>query len=1204
LIRQYEYEEGAEDDGPDVSAARLDSLENEEVKENNAESKSTEELQLEKEEEKLSEMEADLSNEANNYMRSKQEIKQLQIQLKKMKQQVGGLRKKVERERARQRQQLNEAKEMEGEKSTSAQQQQQEAEDEEEAHGVGLFDMDIFGTFQNDDIDGGEGTSAEIATPQAVVEKFDGTIPKGWTGTTPQKKLDEICKKQKLPRPKYTKLPSNAGFRLTVVTTRNSEATELEAKHVDFYRDSSLKDYLATRALYSIDPTLQLYLVFPPVFRDLWLSWIDLANKEKKQAAKELGDAKQKRLDYLIGLISSSVSESVENDGDDTESKIEPSNVAESIKSVPLEWDEDTSNNGMLSKPEALTRMGMKLQSSFKKRQSTKPYQDMKTIRDMLPMASFRQPILDAVRQHPVTILRAETGAGKTTQCPQFLLEEDLLEGRGDRVQILCTQPRRVAAISVAERVAEEMCEPLGNTVGYQIRMESKRSANTKLLFCTTGIILRRLQDDRNLKGVTTVIVDEVHERQQQTDILLVMLRKLLSTTRPDLKVILMSATMDSDLFCSFFQGAPIIDVPGRTFPVAEYFLEDLLEATGHIIEEGSFHAIRDNRFDGEKSSLWVTTKGGEKRREVVDLSSANLDDQVLSEEYIGYSTATRKSMERVNEAVINFDLIEDVLAALFVPRRSTNYFKLPDGTDLTTGAILVFLPGLGEIKSLTERLDTSRIFGDKRCFQIIPMHSKLSSQDQRKAFAPAMKGCRKIILSTNVAETSVTIPDVTCVIDSGRIREVKRSKRFSTSVLALDWCSKASAKQRAGRAGRVRSGFALKLYSSHTAAEVMKASSEPELRRVPLEEVCLSILASGFARSCMDFLAEAPQPPDEESVRSAVKTLHDVGAIESPDANAGIMFQSEKLTPLGAHLAKLPVDVRLGKMLIFGALFRCIDPIVSIAASLSSQSPFSTFISDEAVAKAKQRTFMDPDSDFRTYCNLWDAYTKITDTSATAGRKFCHENYLNFSAMREIGEARLQFIDLLEGIGFLDRKPLVGEKSRIDPKLLRSSVFNEHGNKQDLIDAVICAGLYPNVAHIELSPSNNGYSVWHKDERLYFHNDSVFASRKRFNSSETWVVFHEKFGTSNRTSISTVCFAHPIVFILFGGPSLIKHTERLVIVDGMQIAMAAQTAVILSELRNKLDRLLKKMVKHADMTKMTASDHSMIDGIINIITL
>ena len=265
---------------------------------------------------------------------------------------------------------------------------------------------------------------------------------------------------------------------------------------------------------------------------------------------------------------------------------------------------------------------------------------------------------------------------------------------------------------------------------------------------------------------------------------------------------------------------------------------------------------------------------------------------------------------------------------------------------------------------------------------------------------------------------------------------------------------------------------------------------------------------------------------------------------------------------------------------------------VLTIAASLSSQSPFSTFVSDEAVAKAKQKVFADPDSDFQTYCNVWDAYSKASATSASAGRKFCYENYLNYVAMREISDGRRQFLELLCGIGFLDRKTVVG-----DPK------FNEHSNKEALIHAVICAGLYPNIARIDQSTYSNDYSIWHKDERIHFHKASSNAAKKRFGSSENWVVFHEKFGTPNRTSVSTTCFVHPIVLLLFGGSVVTKHVERLVIVDDwMQVGMAAQTGVILSELRKQVDLLLQKMVERADVSMMEKSDAIMIDGIINIL--
>ena len=391
-----------------------------------------------------------------------------------------------------------------------------------------------------------------------------------------------------------------------------------------------------------------------------------------------------------------------------------------------------------------------------------------------------------------------------------------------------------------------------------------------------------------------------------------------------------------------------------------------------------------------------------------------------------------------------------------------------------------------------------------------------------------------------------------------------------------------------------------------------MKAANEPELKRVPLEEICLSILASGFAkRGCMEFLSQAPQPPSRESVQQAIDILYAIGAISVQDnekVSDTTKERNEKwieiLTPLGKHLAKLPVDVRLGKMLIFGALFRCTDRVLTIAAALSSQSIFSTFLGGNAtVAKAKQRAFADTESDFLTLCNVWESYEIARSTAGSssfrAGRRFCDSNFLNHAAMREIGDARRQYLDLLCNIGYVDRK----EVSRHDKLLPNGSIYNENSDNSELFHAVLCAGLYPNVAHLEQRTTASNFTLLHKEERLYFHETSVNARKKQM-KNDSWVVFHEKFGTPHRVSISTTAFVHPLALVLFGGSHVaVKHLERLVILDDwIRMQMGAQLGVILIDLRKQLDAMLEQLINNEHPTQSKQMDFYENDTIQKIV--
>ena len=377
-----------------------------------------------------------------------------------------------------------------------------------------------------------------------------------------------------------------------------------------------------------------------------------------------------------------------------------------------------------------------------------------------------------------------------------------------------------------------------------------------------------------------------------------------------------------------------------------------------------------------------------------------------------------------------------------------------------------------------------------------------------------------------------------------------------------------------------------------------MKKSSEPELKRVPLEEVCLSILASGLGKDCEDFLMQAPQPPSNDSVQEALNVLEDVGAITS---------ERKFLTPLGQHLAKLPVDVRLGKMLILGSLFNCLDKVLTIAASLSSKSPFSTYLHDAATAKAKHKQFEDPDSDFATLCNVWEGYKDARSKSKRAGHSYCQTNYLNQAAMHEIASARKDFFSLLSGLGFVKKNGPSSHVSGSD-SFGDDSDINLNSNNWTLVHAVVFAGLNPNVARLKESKPGS-YTLWSKDQQIHFHRNSVNASKKRFSKDQNWLVFFEKFGTPHRTSVTTTCFVGSMPIMLFGGPLVVKHTDRIVVVnEWMEIEMAAQIGVMLKELRREVENLLLKLIvvndnDGGDRSKSLPERENVIKSIVDILS-
>ncbi|XP_014746641.1 PREDICTED: putative ATP-dependent RNA helicase DHX57 isoform X2 [Sturnus vulgaris] len=630
----------------------------------------------------------------------------------------------------------------------------------------------------------------------------------------------------------------------------------------------------------------------------------------------------------------------------------------------------------------SLYNENVKICMQFRQKKSSRHFQSMLYERQKLPAWQERENILGLLESHQVLVVSGMTGCGKTTQIPQFILDASL-QGSPSRVaNIICTQPRRISAISVAERVAKERTEKIGLTVGYQIRLESVKSSATRLLYCTTGVLLRRLEGDLTLQGVTHVIVDEVHERTEESDFLLLVLKDIM-VQRPDLRIILMSATLNAELFSQYFHSCPIINIPGRTFPVDQFFLEDVIAMTRYVLEGSSPYRRKVKQEQNERHRRTAFEEVEEDLRhagllETTDTVVRDSDpDQKLTlkqllTRYKGVSKAVLKTMFVMDLDKVNLELIEALLEWIVAGRHS-----------YPPGAVLIFLPGLAEIKMLYEQLQTNALFNNrhsKRCV-VYPLHSSLSSEEQQSVFLRTPVGVTKIIISTNIAETSVTINDVVYVIDSGKMKEKRYDPGKGMESLEDTFVSKANALQRKGRAGRVASGVCFHLFSSHHYNHQLVKQQLPEIQRVPLEQLCLRIkmLEMFSEQSLHSVLSRLIEPPRIESLQASKVRLRDLGAL-TPD---------EKLTPLGYHLASLPVDVRIGKLMLFGTIFRCLDPALTIAASLAFKSPFVSPWDKREEANKKKLEFAVGNSD---YLALLQAYK----TSSQSGMVFKYQRRLS----------------------------------------------------------------------------------------------------------------------------------------------------------------------------------------------------------------
>lgn len=730
-----------------------------------------------------------------------------------------------------------------------------------------------------------------------------------------------------------------------------------------------------------------------------------------------------------------------------------------------------------------LSRKSLQLRNQQEKWQESPEGQKMIEFRRSLPAYKEKDVLLKAVSENQVIVVSGETGCGKTTQLPQYILESEIEAARGAACSIICTQPRRISAMAVSERVAAERGEKLGESVGYKVRLEGIRGRDTRLLFCTTGILLRRLLLDRNLKGVTHVIVDEIHERGMNEDFLLIVLRDLLPR-RPELRLILMSATLNAELFSSYFGGAPTIHIPGFTYPVRAHFLENILEITGYRLTP--YNQIDD--YGQEKT--WKMQKQAQAFKKRKSQIASSVEDALEVADFKGCSSRTRESLSCWNPDSIGFNLIEHVLCHIVKKERP--------------GAVLVFMTGWDDINSLKDQLQAHPILGDPCRVLLLACHGSMASSEQRLIFDKPEDGVRKIVLATNMAETSITINDVVFVVDCGKAKETSYDALNNTPCLLPSWISKAAARQRKGRAGRVQPGECYHLYP-RCVYDAFADYQLPELLRTPLQSLSLQIKSLQLG-SISEFLSRALQPPEPLSVQNAVEYLKLIGALD----------EHENLTVLGRHLSVLPVEPKLGKMLILGTIFNCLDPIMTVVAGLSVRDPFLIPFDKKDLAESAKAQFAGRDCS--DHLALVRAYNGWKDAERQqSGHEYCWKNFLSAQTLKAIDSLRKQFFYLLKDTGLVDKQIENCNSRSIDEHLMR---------------AVICAGLFPGMCSVV----NKEKSITLKtmeDGQVLLYSNSVNAGVPKI--PYPWLVFNEKVKV-NSVFLRDSTGVSDSVLLLFGG--------------------------------------------------------------------
>jgi ATP-dependent RNA helicase DHX29 len=606
---------------------------------------------------------------------------------------------------------------------------------------------------------------------------------------------------------------------------------------------------------------------------------------------------------------------------------------------------------------------------------------------------------------------------------------------------------------------------------------------------------------------------------------------------RPELKVILMSATVDANKFSRYLNDAPILTVPGRTFPVQTKYLEDAIELTHYAVS--SEKAQQDGRTSDDDDGGFTSDKSG------------------IPSKLPGYSIATRDVLSQYDEYAIDYDLIVRLIEVVAYDSQLSRY----------SNAVLVFLPGIAEIRQLNDVLGGHPSFNNRQ-WLIYPLHSTISSEDQQAAFLIPPPGVRKIVLATNIAETGVTIPDITCVIDTGKHKEMRFDERRQLSRLAQSFISRANAKQRRGRAGRVQEGLCFHLFTKYRHDTLMTDQQTPEMLRLSLQDLVMRTKICKLG-DIEETLSQALDPPSSRNIRRAIDALIEVDALTP----------GEELTALGRQIAKLPLDAHLGKLVLLATTFACVDVAITIAAILSSKSPFLTPFGAKQRADIARLAFKKGDSDLLTTYNAYRAWRAVCTTPGRSEMQFCHKNFLSPQNLGNIEDLKAQLLSSLVEAGFIQLSPDERRNLQRYRSTSRHRAFvqvppqyDAHTDNDIFVDSVIATAFYPKI----LTREGKGWRNISNNQTVSLAPTSVNKGTK---TSQFLSYYHimqssNKFYNAHSTSV-----AYPLPMVLMVAADMdFKMHAGVISFPGSVLRFAVRdwrAAVALKVLRRRVKEIL-----------------------------